>query len=52
MLNIGEAPVSSVTGFAANAFIAASLLWWQVRRRNGTRLLLFSDELRTCSSSK
>ena len=29
MLNIGEVPISSLTGFAANLSIACSLLWWQ-----------------------
>jgi hypothetical protein len=29
MLNIGEVPISSFTGFCANLAIAASLLWWK-----------------------
>lgn len=29
MLNIGEVPISSFTGFCANLAIAVSLLWWK-----------------------
>jgi hypothetical protein len=29
LLNIGEVPISTLTGFSANLAIASSLLWWE-----------------------